>query len=307
MKNLIVIILVVLLAVLAAAAAEAPAPPQAGVVINTAENMHSRSNDGTDVVSQALLGMNVKVLKSERNAHGENWSYVETPDTYKGWVINSSLRFLKPGDRPYASAGRVFVVMSLFANTYREPDVTKHKPVKVAPISSVLEVVREDSGRWLQVALPCGTKAWVQAGDGEAHDAPWTWPRKSPEEMVALSKRLLGVPYLWGGNSPLGLDCSGFAQLIYKMNGFPILRDADIQMEKSGLLEVPKGQEQAGDLVFFGGAINRIGHVGMMIDGEYFINATTYKTPCVRIDRLKEEHWQKIYQAARRPTEANAK
>ncbi|HVP91226.1 MAG TPA: SH3 domain-containing C40 family peptidase [Terriglobales bacterium] len=306
MKKLTAIMVVALTACLAAAAAESPAAPQAGVVINTAENMHSRSNDGTDVVSQALLGMNVKVLKSERNAHGESWSYIETPDTYKGWVINSSLRFLKPGDRPYASAGKVFVVMALFANTYREPDVTKHKPVKVAPISSVLEVVREDSGRWLQVALPCGAKAWVQGGDGETHDAPWTWPRKSPEDMVALSKRFLGVPYLWGGNSPLGLDCSGFAQLVYKMSGVPILRDADIQMEKSGLLEVPKGQERAGDLVFFGGAMDKIGHVGMMIDGEFFINATTYKTPCVRVDRLREERWQRIYQAARRPGAAGS-
>ena len=300
MKNLAVLVAAVLVAATAAAAAGTPAAPQAAVVLNTAENMHHLSNDDTDVVSQALLGMNVKVLKSERNAKGETWSYVETPDTYRGWIIDSSLRFLKPGEKAYASGGKVFVVMALFANTYRERDVTTHKPVKVAPISAVLEVVGEGGERWLEVALPSGARAWVQAGDGEVHEGPWTWPRKTPEEMVALSKRFIGVPYLWGGNSPLGLDCSGLAQLVYKMGGIPILRDADIQMEKSGLLEVPKGEERAGDLVFFGGAVDRISHVGMMIDGESFINATTYKTPCVRIDRLKEERWQRIYQAARR-------
>ncbi len=294
-------VLMIALAALAAAAGQNPPAAQTAVVLNTAENMFSASNDNTDVVSQALLGMNVKVLKAERNAAGEDWSYIETPDTYKGWAISSSLRILKPEEKAYASTGKVFVVMALFANTYRETDVTKHKPVQLAPISSVLEIVSQKNDRWFEVLLPSGTKAWVQAGDGEVHDAPWAWPRKSTEEMVALSKRLLGVPYLWGGNSPRGLDCSGFVQLIYKMGGIPILRDADIQMEKSGLVEVPKGSEQAGDLVFFGSAINRIGHVGMMIDAEHFINATTYKTPCVRIDLLKEERWQKIYQAARRP------
>ena len=60
-------------------------------------------------------------------------------------------------------------------------------------------------------------------------------------------------------------------------------------------------------VLVFGRAIDRISHVGMMIDGQHFINATTYETPCVRIDDLKVERWQKIYQAARRPTVANVK
>jgi hypothetical protein len=282
-------------------AGQDPAGPEAAVVVKSVENMFRSATEDTDVVSQALLGDNVKVLKKEKNAQGEDWCQIETPDTYQGWVIASALRFLKPGEKPYASAGRIFVVSALLANTYREPDVTAHKPLKIAPISAALEIVGEKGERWLEVALPCGHRAWVQKGDGDIREAPWTWPRLPVADTVALSKRFLGINYLWGGTSPLGLDCSGFAQLIYKMSGVPILRDADIQMTKSGLAEVPKGQEGAGDLIFFGGAIDRISHVGMMIDGEYFINATTYKTPCVRIDRLKEERWTKIYQAARRP------
>jgi hypothetical protein len=284
-----------------ACAGQTQAEPAAAVVIHSVENMFSGPTDGVDVVSQALLGDNVKVLKREKNPAGEDWVRIETPDTYPGWVLASSLRFLKPGDRPYASAGKVFVVSGLLANTYREPDVTAHKPVQTAPISVLLEVVGEKGERWLEVVLPDGVRAWIQKGDGDVREAPWVWPRRPFSDMVALAKRFLGVPYLWGGTSPLGLDCSGFVQLVYRMNGIPILRDADIQMLKSGLGEVSKGSEQAGDLVFFGSAIDKIGHVGMMIDTEYFINATTYQTPCVRIDRLKEERWQKIYQAARRP------
>jgi len=299
-KTLTAILLIALSPALALAGQE-QAAPAAAVVINTAENMFRSATTDTDVVSQALLGENVKVLKQEKNAAGEEWCQIETPDTYQGWVVASSLRVLKPGDKPYASSGKVFVVSALLANTYREPNVTAHKPIKVAPISAVLEIVAERNERWLEIALPCGAKAFVQKGDGEAHDAPWVWPRLPVADMVAQSKRFLGVNYLWGGRSPLGLDCSGFAQLIYRMGGIPILRDADIQMTKSGLVEVPKGQEQAGDLIFFGRDIDHISHVGMMIDGENFINDTTYQTPCVRIDNLKVERWQKIYQAARRP------
>jgi len=283
----------------ALAAAQKPADPAAAVVINAVENMHRRSISSSDVVSQALLGDNVRILKKERNADGEDWYEVETPDTYKGWVISSALRFLKPGDKPYTSAGKIFVVTALLANTYREPDVTKHKPVKVAPISAVLEVVGERDARWLQVNLPCGTKVWIQRGDGELGQAPHVWARMSAEDMVALSKRFIGLPYFWGGTSPLGFDCSGFVQLIYKMAGFPLLlRDAHMQYAQTDLIAVPPGEEAAGDLVFF---TKSIGHVGMMIDAEYFINATVHETPTVRIDRLKDAYWQGIYQGARRP------
>jgi cell wall-associated NlpC family hydrolase len=298
-KTMIAALLVALSPALACAG-QTPDEPAAAVVINAVENMHSRSTADADVVSQALLGDNVKVLKNERNAAGEDWYQIETPDTYKGWIIASALRFLKPGDKPYASSGKVFAVSALLANTYREPNVTKHKPVKVAPISAILEVVSEKDERWLEVNLPCNTRAWIQRGEGDIREAPWTWPRLAVEDMIALSKRFLGVPYLWGGTSPLGLDCSGFVQLVYKMGGIPILRDAGIQMDNSGLAEVPKGSEQAGDLVFFGSAPNKIDHVGMMIDAENFINATTRKKPIVQIESFKDDYRQKTYQGARR-------
>jgi len=302
MTKILTAILLVALSPALAFAGQDPAVPTAAVVVNSVENMFRNSTASSDVVSQALLGDNVKVLKKERNADGEDWYRIETPDTYPGWIISSALRFLKPGDKPYASAGKVFVVSALLANTYREPDVTKHKPVKVAPISTVLEVVGEKGERWLEVNLPCNTRAWIQRGDGDVREAPWSWPRRPVEDMVALSKRFLGINYLWGGTSPLGVDCSGFVQLVYKMSGAALLlRDAHMQYAQADLVAVAPGEEKAGDLVFFGSTKDKPSHVGMMIDAEYFINATTYQTPCVRIDRLKEDRWTKIYQAARRP------
>ena len=96
-----------------AVAGQGQAAPVAAVVINSVENMFRTATSSTDVVSQALLGDNVKVLKTEKNAAGEDWSQIETPDTYTGWVIASALRLLKPGDKPYASSGKVLSLIHI--------------------------------------------------------------------------------------------------------------------------------------------------------------------------------------------------
>jgi len=299
LKKTALILSLISLSVMFAAGAEIPGT---AVVIKIVENMYSASNDTVDVVSQALLGTNVKLLTSEKNAKGEEWFRIETPDTYQGWMIGTSLRPIGEGRKAYASEGNVFEVTSLLANIYGTDDVTERKPLTVAPIGAVLEI-GNCGERWCEVTLPCGTMAWVQKGDGEIRDAAAPRKKLLPDETVALAKRFLGLPYLWSGVTPYGLDCSGYAQLLYRLSGIDILRDAAIQMTKSGLVEVPAGQEGARDLIFFGRAKDKITHVGMMISAEEFIHATTYEKPVVQISRLKDPHWQAIYQGARRPKE----
>ncbi len=293
------------------------------VVIKTVENMHSAPSDAVDVVAQALLGTNIKVLASEKNAKGEEWFRIETPYTYRGmfnvlglmgdpkgpvtplWMIGTSLRLVDEGQKPYASEGTVFKVTSLMANIYVTDDVTKSKPLIVAPIGVKLEV--DDCGeRWCRVKLPCGTIAWIQKGDGEVVDAAAPQKKLSPDETTALAKRFLGLPYFWGGHSPFGFECAGYVQLLYRLSGYDILADAkdtDLQMTRSGLIKVPAGQEQARDLIFFGRAPGRISHVGMMIGPDEFIHATTHEKPMVQISNLRDPYWQALYQTARRMKE----
>ncbi|MBC7360877.1 MAG: C40 family peptidase [Candidatus Aminicenantes bacterium] len=269
-----------------------------GVVTKSVENMYSKPSHQVDVVSQALLGTTVKILQTQKDDQQNDWYYIETPDTYQGWIDGRAVRVYKEGEKPYASEGQVIEITSLFAYIYSTPDVTKQKPLLMAPISTVLEIGKYEE-RWGEVTLPCGHKGYIQVGDGQIKQAPFRRPRLNPDQMVALAKRFLGLPYFWGGTSPLGLDCSGFVQLIYRLSGVEILRDADIQFSKSGLMEVPKGQEKAGDLVFFGK--NSITHVGMMISDKEFIHATTHDRPVVQISNLYDEYWQKLYQGCRRP------
>jgi len=97
----------------------------------------------------------------------------------------------------YASKGRVVPVQSLFANLYREIDVTQHQPVITAPFEARLEVIKvgtgDDAG-WLQGGLPDGRSAWIQSRDVNLDRKPLTIG-----ESMALAERFLGLPYLWRG------------------------------------------------------------------------------------------------------------
>ncbi|MCX8159386.1 MAG: C40 family peptidase [Candidatus Saccharicenans sp.] len=298
MKKIIILSLTAIISSLFFNSCQKTPEATSGVIVNPVENMYSRADDQADVVSQALLGTTVKILKTEKGANREVWHQIETPDTYQGWINGRALRLYGQGEKPYASEGQVIEITSLLAYLYSGPDVTKQKPLLFAPISSVL-VLEKFEGRWGEVVLPDKRKAFIQMGDGQVKQAPFQRPRLSPEQMVELAKKFLGLPYFWGGTSPLGLDCSGYVQLIYRLSGLEILRDADIQFTSSGLLEVPKGQERTGDLVFFGR--KSISHVGMMISQREFIHATTNQKPMVQISNLYDEYWQGIYQGCRRP------
>ena len=303
--------LVALLAVALVAQTTSPAAPAAAnagtvaaaaareaVVVVSVENMYSAPNDAADVVSQATLGQTVGVL--------EVWGSfvrVRTPDAYEGWLPAAAIVPYSGGDAArYAGSGRVAEVTSLMANVYRDPDVTSARPLVLAPLATRLAVTADGPGeRWLVLRLPDGTTGYVQRGDVKPVD-PQAAPRRgTPEELAATARRFLGVPYLWGGMSVQGLDCSGFVSQIYRANGVVLPRDADLQFEDPNAAPVERSTLQAGDLVFFGRDARHITHVGMSLGGARFINATTYETPVVREDTLDDPHWSSIYQGARRP------
>lgn len=278
--------------------ATGPAPRPEAVVVVSVENMYSAPDEGKDVVSQATLGQVVTILETK-----DGFARVETSDRYAGWLPRAALAEYPDAAAPrYASSGAAVEVTSLMAYVYREPDVTTARPKVLAPLATRLEVVGPGpSDRWVQVRLPAGDTGYVQAGDVKATDAVAPRPRGDEAALLATARRFLGIPYLWGGMTAHGVDCSGFVSRVYHANGVTLPRDADQQFEDPNALPVERDRLRPGDLLFFGRDAGHVTHVGMYLGEGRFIDATTYQAPMVREDRLDDPHWSSIYQGARRP------
>ncbi len=244
--------------------------------------MHLRPDACTEQVSQALLGMPVEV-----QAQDGNWSRVRTPDGYEGWVEVGS--YTQP---PAAWEGPWGEIEELWANLRPEADYRLAAHVH-APIGVRLHLVERDE-KWTGLRLPDGRTLWTESHRVRVVDRDPLRPA-SPRALARTARRFLGVPYLWGGCSPLGIDCSGFVQLVMRLHGIELLRDAYLQGEQGNPVERPG----AADLVFFGPAdgADRITHVGMMLDERRFIHAKG--SECVRIDVL-ETHRAHTFRFARR-------
>ena len=114
--------------------------------------------------------------------------------------------------------------------------------------------------------------------------------------LIATAMQYMGVPYVYGGSSPSGFDCSGFVQYVYRQSGIELPRTADIQFEVG--MPVSREELQPGDLVFFAGDYVNISHVGIYLrDGEFIHASTTYG---IAIDSLDRDYRRAHYVGARR-------
>lgn len=255
------------------------------VVLQPVANMYSKAGGDADVVSQAIYGTNVTILEQQGQ-----WARIRTPDDYTGWTELAHLRI----GGAYPGTGEAAQVTSLFAHLYRDESVTRHAPLLTVPFETRLEIV-DSSDRWYRVRLVDGRAAYVQAGDIDLHSKPI-----GTAEMLALSRKFLGLPYTWGGTSSFGYDCSGFMQMLERRRGVLMPRDAQPQADWSGVAPVARKDVEAGDLLYFGSSDRHITHTGMYLGDGKFINATTHLTPMVRIDELDDPYWTRLLVAIRR-------
>lgn len=140
--------------------------------------------------------------------------------------------------------------------------------------------VLDSTGNFMRVSLPDGRSGYVPKTNG-MHLADWQRSRRpTPAAIVDAASKLMGVPYLWGGTSFKGVDCSGFTKTAYLMNGLQLPRDASQQAELGIDVDTSKGWSllQPGDLLFFGNANSHkpplVTHVGIWIGNGEFIHAS---------------------------------
>ena len=264
-----------------------------GVVLTNIANVYKEPDPTVELVTQAIVGTTLTIEESS-----EGWHYVRLPDRYHGWIEARHVQQYAPDEAPYASSGPVAEIQSLLAFLHRRPDDTTPAPALQVPVGTRLEVAEEHEER-VRVVLPGGVQLWMRRGDVVILEDNSPRPRGTVHQIIATAKRFLGLPYMWGGTTPLGIDCSGFVQLTHHLHGVSLLRDASIQYTQAGLLPVDREDLEAGDLIFFGR--KSITHVGLCIGDGEFIHATTHIRPVVQISRLDEAHWTELYWGARRP------
>lgn len=221
--------------------------PQRIINGNRRLSLRARPDAESPQVTEALAGEALERLWEEND-----WVRVRTVhDGYLGWAAREALDI-------FGQPELELQVTALRAHAFAGPKVSQ--PI-VAELSfgarmarGAGEVVEEGQRRWVPVVLPSGLEAWVQ----EVCFAPL-----AESEMAAFALRFLETPYVWGGRSAWGLDCSGLTQLVYAAYGKALPRDADQQEAALGKVETP----QAGDLAFFEG------HVGLMLDERRMVHA----------------------------------
>jgi hypothetical protein len=249
--------------------------------------MTAKRSPRSEQVSQAIMGTPVRVLKP-----GARWCRIETPDEYTGWVPRRAL--VPNSNEPGAETA---LVHELWANLRARPDSRLPAALTVY-VGTRLPVIGRRSG-WVGLRLPDGAEGWVESHRVRCGPPADTQGPAQPPALVETARRFLEIPYLWGGCTPAGLDCSGFVQLVFHLHGLQLRRDTTEQVTQGRPAHF--GSLEMADLVFFGERgpeSERVTHVGMMLDHVRFIHARGGQ--CVQIGTLAEEHWQRRLAAARR-------
>ncbi len=245
------------------------------------ENMHREGRLASELVSQLRLGESVRVLDTR-----DGWSWVWAQrDHYLGWVRNAALFGCTARALSRYQRACTHIVSAMLAGAYPDPATSAGMPAAVQQAASAgihkltfatLVRVVETSGGSAVICLPDGRKWWVDEADLLPLSAR---PRPDAAGIACtldLMRQFVGVPYLWGGCTPYGFDCSGFAAAFYAFMGVDLPRDADQQFCAGKIVTGPLAP---GDLVFFGDApdlgdgLAHITHVGVSLGGDEFIHA----------------------------------
>ncbi|NQV37167.1 MAG: C40 family peptidase [Candidatus Marinimicrobia bacterium] len=208
-------------------------------IINTAiANIYSDGDFNSPVATQALLGETCSVLDTQ-----EKWVQIRQWDNYIGWVNKGQGVF---SNEPYAPTVRY---LDLQGNIYN----TNHTVTRSITFGGQVKVDTQFA------ILPDGSEGSINGKVGDFNKKP------TRENILNTTFKFLGSPYIWGGKTPSGFDCSGLVQTAFLANGLSMQRDARAQINMEELHDINFGQVKPGDLIFFGK--EAITHVGISTGG----------------------------------------
>ncbi|NER11882.1 SH3 domain-containing protein [Leptobacterium flavescens] len=213
--------------------------------------LRAEPSDASEMVSQLLFGDHFKVLEQRKK-----WSRIRIAfDKYEGWIDNK--QFLLISEEEYTDIDNAPLQLS----------------------GDLIEFLVSDEDKLTPVTL--GASVGNCEAMGYNFDGARREGQKTREELIETAYLYLNTPYLWGGKTPFGIDCSGFTQMVYKLNGYELLRDACEQATQGEPLSFIE-ESKPGDLAFFDNDEGKIIHVGIIMKDNYIIHSHGK----VRIDRI---------------------
>lgn len=215
-------------------------------------SMRAHPAHAAEQVSQALMGTPVKILQRDGD-----WSRVQTPDGYEGWIIDHSLVFLEPDEFCRWCCSPKVMITAPFElhDADRRTDLVAGDILQIDGDS-----LRLPDGR--MILQPEGVTPLDALGDDFR-----------PELLPRFAEQYMGVPYLWGGLSSKGMDCSGLVRMAYMAQGRLLPRDAWQQALEG--VEVERDSLRAGDLIFFGNKrTGKVTHVAIYDCNNEYIHAS---------------------------------
>lgn len=245
-----------------------------GVINLSVANIRSKPDHPAELATQSILGTPIKVLKK-----GEDGYYlVQTPDNYISWLDDDGFTFMTEDNwKEWISSSKIIYTKE-YGFSYSEADVNS-QTVSDLVAGNLLKIMGEDSEFYL-VYYPDGTVAYIKKDEARLFVDWYDTLNPNGETILKTAYRFMGIPYLWGGTSTKGMDCSGFTKTVYYLNGIVLQRDASQQVNTGELVDTKDGWQnlQAGDLLFFGRKADenrkeRITHVAIYIGDGDFIHA----------------------------------
>ena len=213
--------------------------------------MRAEPSDPSEMVNQALIGEVFKVPEKRKK-----WSRIRLlHDKYEGWIDNKQYKEITEEEYAFAKA---------------QPQQLISDPVQFITTAQqqLLTAVMGSAVNNLDL---------IQA----TYEGPSISGKKDKNTLVETALLFVGTPYLWGGRTHFGIDCSGFTQMVYRLNGHKLLRDASQQATQGDALSFIE-ESEPGDLAFFDNDEGAIVHVGIIMEDNHIIHAHGE----VRIDRL---------------------
>lgn len=220
--------------------------------------LRSEASHKSEMVSQLLFGEKFSVIKEQKN-----WFQVECSfDNYQGWIDAAQFHELSEKDFNGISENNCGIALELASSAASGFDSI--------PIVSGSSLPFFDG-----MNFKIGKEKFIYNGQSVTAEG------KTNALLERVAMRYLNAPYLWGGRSPFGIDCSGFTQVVFKFMGIPLKRDAYQQAEQGVIVNFVE-EALLGDLAFFTNEEGKIIHVGIILKDNRIIHSSGK----VRIDRL---------------------